>query len=93
MTIYSYTAGLGARVPCAHCGLEVQVGETVYVANGQEFCSRACVGHGMLILERPPISRPAPKPKGPKATQKPLFAGLDCLPGQLDLFTTDGEGE
>lgn len=23
--------------------------------------------------------------------QPPLFAGLDCLPGQLDLFATDGE--
>jgi hypothetical protein len=22
--------------------------------------------------------------------QRPLFAGLDCLPGQLDLFPTDG---
>ena len=25
------------------------------------------------------------------ATQQPLFAGLDCLPGQEDLFATDGE--
>lgn len=26
-----------------------------------------------------------------KASQRPLFAGLDCLPGQGDLFATDGE--
>ena len=26
-----------------------------------------------------------------KATQRPLFCGLDCLPGQGDLFATDGE--
>ena len=26
-------------------------------------------------------------------TQRLLFAGLDCLPGQLDLFPTDGEPE
>lgn len=26
-----------------------------------------------------------------KARQRVLFAGLDCLPGQLDLFATDGE--
>ena len=25
--------------------------------------------------------------------QGTLFAGLDCLPGQLDLFPTDGEPE
>ena len=36
---------------------------------------------------------PAP-PKGPpifgnKATQKALFTGCDCEPGQLDLFSTD----
>jgi hypothetical protein len=23
--------------------------------------------------------------------QRPLFAGLDCLPGQRELFATDGE--
>lgn len=27
-----------------------------------------------------------------KATQRPLFSGLGCLPGQGDLFATDGEG-
>lgn len=27
-----------------------------------------------------------------KAAQRPLFAGLGCLPGQGDLFATDGEG-
>jgi hypothetical protein len=26
-------------------------------------------------------------------TQRLLFSGLDCLPGQLDLFQTDGEPE
>ena len=36
-----------------------------------------------------------PKPKReevftPKAQQKALFTGLDCQPGQLDLFRTDG---
>lgn len=25
------------------------------------------------------------------ARQQPLLAGLDCLPGQCDLFQTDGE--
>lgn len=26
-----------------------------------------------------------------RTRQQVLFAGLDCLPGQLDLFQTDGE--
>jgi hypothetical protein len=26
-----------------------------------------------------------------RTCQKLLFSGLDCLPGQLDLFQTDGE--
>jgi hypothetical protein len=26
-----------------------------------------------------------------RATQRTLFAGLDCLPDQRDLFATDGE--
>ena len=29
----------------------------------------------------------------PHPDQKRLFCGMDCLPGQLDLFETDGEGE
>ena len=27
----------------------------------------------------------------PRSKQKVLFAGMDCLPGQLDLFPTDGQ--
>ena len=40
---------------------------------------------------------PAPKRYEPVETaarrQGMLFAGLDCLPGQLDLFETDGQAE
>jgi len=28
---------------------------------------------------------------GDEERQLVLFAGMDCLPGQLDLFPTDGE--
>lgn len=37
--------------------------------------------------------RPTPwKPRvGPKDRQRMLLSGLDCLPGQLDLFEVDGE--
>lgn len=28
--------------------------------------------------------------KKPAPNQRPIFAGLDCLPGQQDLFPTDG---
>lgn len=37
---------------------------------------------------------PKPQPwrgENRKATQRTLLAGLDCLPGQADLFGTDGE--
>jgi len=36
--------------------------------------------------------RPAPiaLPDAPKFRQTVLFSGLDCCPGQLDLFPTDG---
>ncbi len=28
-----------------------------------------------------------------EARQRVLFSGMDCLPGQLDLFQTDGDAE
>lgn len=28
-----------------------------------------------------------------KDRQKVLFSGMDCLPGQLDLFPTDGDAD
>lgn len=41
---------------------------------------------------------PRPEPKKPakfappeKTRQRMLLSGLDCLPGQLDLFPTDGQ--
>ena len=43
------------------------------------------------------LSNPPPKPipwRGPKpenTRQTMLLSGLDCLPGQGDLFETDGE--
>ena len=37
---------------------------------------------------------PALRPFVTKAAkQKKMFAGMDCLPGQEDLFETDGEEE
>jgi hypothetical protein len=44
----------------------------------------------MRACRRPRVpepERPAP------ARQKVLFSGVDCLPGQQDLFATDGKGE
>ena len=37
---------------------------------------------------------PQPRPRkfeSDRGQQRVLFSGLDCLPGQLDLFATDGE--
>jgi hypothetical protein len=39
---------------------------------------------------------PRPKPlefSNDPTRQRVLFAGLDCLPGQQDLFATDGDAE
>lgn len=46
-------------------------------------------------LSNPPQSS-EPKPVKfftEKARQSVLFSGLDCLPGQQDLFPTDGPSE
>ena len=44
------------------------------------------------------LENPAPKPnldrfENDQSRQCMLLAGMDCLPGQLDLFSTDGEKE
>jgi hypothetical protein len=46
--------------------------------------------------ERFTLANEAPRPKPQQfenkgARQMALLAGLDCLPGQRDLFQTDGE--
>jgi hypothetical protein len=44
------------------------------------------------------LSNPAPKPKpwqggeSENTRQTVLLSGLDCLPGQQDLFAADGDG-
>ena len=39
-----------------------------------------------------PVTPPAPI-DADKHRQKPLISGLDCLPGQQDLFRVDGDPE
>jgi len=41
----------------------------------------------------PPKKSPWTPPPAEPVRQKVLFAGLDCLSGQRDLFSTDGDGE
>ena len=41
----------------------------------------------------PPRPAPWTPPEPPKTRQRLLFAGLDCLSGQQDLFPTDGYEE
>jgi hypothetical protein len=43
------------------------------------------------LVNDTPRPRPLFAAPATKAAQRVLFAGLDCLPGQLDLFQTDGE--
>ena len=42
-------------------------------------------------LVNPPAKLKPWKPAAEAMRQKTLLAGLDCKPGQLDLFATDGE--
>lgn len=42
-----------------------------------------------LLNDEPHVPWSAPLPV--KRHQGVLFSGLDCLPGQLDLFCTDGD--
>jgi len=39
----------------------------------------------------PPEPKRAPIESSGKRRQRMLFSGLDCLPGQMDLFPTDGQ--
>lgn len=46
---------------------------------------KTCRGSGIVYI---------PTPESltlPPAKQRVMFSGLDCLPGQQDLFPTDGE--
>jgi len=42
------------------------------------------------LSNKPAHPTPARFKSNDKTRQKVLFCGLDCLPGQLDLFLTDG---
>ena len=47
-----------------------------------------------VIARSSPKRAPRPKParfENSEERQRMLLAGLDCLPGQGDLFQTDGE--
>lgn len=41
-------------------------------------------------VERPPVRPTSDIPPMPQRRQIVLFSGLNCCPGQLDLFPTDG---
>ncbi len=42
------------------------------------------------LVNDQPVKRRAPDPPDVKPSQMVLFSGMDCMPGQLDLFDTDG---
>ena len=45
------------------------------------------------LANDPPRLRPAEFDDNEQCRQRALFAGLDALPGQLDLFSSDSEPE
>jgi hypothetical protein len=63
---------------CTRCGEEFRI-ETDLLGNAD---SAVCVP----CLTRKPVEF-----QNDATRQRRLFSGMDCLPGQLDLFKTDGE--
>lgn len=59
-----------------------------YVGTPQELAGCGCPG--FRLEPQPATLKPRATFTSTKAAQKPLFSGLDCLPGQTDLFPTDG---
>ncbi len=57
-------------------------------------CGQSLDGDGPMVLRQPKSKkrefRPTPTDK---TQQRMLFSGLDCLPGQNDLFNSDGPRE
>ena len=49
-------------------------------------------GERFALANDPPRPKPA-RFENSEGRQRMLLAGLDCLPGQGDLFETDGESE
>lgn len=49
--------------------------------------------HTPFTLSRIPVRDKPERQPDPPQRQRALFSGLDCLPGQLDLFETDGYDE
>ena len=43
-----------------------------------------------FTLSNPKPRQPPPKFETTPCRQNVLFSGMDCLPGQMDLFATDG---
>ena len=43
------------------------------------------------LENKPPRREYKPKPTPHMERQRVFFAGMDCEPGQLDLFETDGD--
>ena len=65
---------------CARCGAEFKI-ETDLLGNADSNVCMECL-----------TSKPLPFVSTP-SRQRRLFSGMDCLPGQLDLFRTDGGAE
>lgn len=70
--------------------------------NPPTMCCGHPLEHPVMVqrVEEFTLSNPPPKPakvplgnESNGGTQKYLLTGLDCLPDQLDLFTTDGGPE
>lgn len=76
---------------CDRCGFLILVGAEYHACDGEAFCA-ACGKElePFVLCNEPPKPKPA-RFEDQCGRQSVLFAGLDCLSGQQDLFCTDGE--
>lgn len=71
---------------CSICGSPYKI--EFDLADGPD--AHQCIDCVGFELRPPRPQRAAARQQSEPTTQRTLFAGLHCLPGQQDLFETDG---
>ncbi len=69
-----------------YCVLKRRIGREPTNAELREECHRIMRGDDFTLTNDPPAPRRAPAVVNEPERQRVLIDGLDCLPGQLDLF-------
>ena len=92
---YHRIRNLDEAGPCNECGYPLDVGDSALLDENEGFwfCCAKCAQSYYHAWDLMREAHGLPKRAtftSTKTTARPLFSGLDCLPGQQDLFNTDG---